>query len=441
MSVQTFQIEGGVSSLVDAAAQRLPPAPKTIEETGLDSTFLVELAAKVMFLHGQSSLADLCHELRLPASVLESLLAFMRGERLVEVVRRGAAEGDVHYQLTDTGRSRAAGFLERRGYAGAAPVSLQAYCDMVEAQSVADVHVTSEEVHRAFADQVLSPRLLDQVGAAMNSGRAMFLYGPAGSGKTYLAERLRRLMHGDIVLPYAINVGSEVIQVFDPIVHEPVAEPAAADGSFERSVVSDLRWIRCRRPVVLSGGELRLSMLDLDFDEATGYYQAPPHVKANNGIYVVDDLGRQQVAVRDLLNRWIVPLDRRIDYLSLRTGHKFKVPFDVVVVFSTNLNPSDLVDEAFLRRIGHKIRFAPMAEADYRAVFCNVCAEYGIPFSEPMFARLLRDYHAANGKPLLACYPRDLLSQVRDFALYEGVAPTLTAEALDRAWHNYFIEE
>ncbi len=184
MSVQTFPIEGGVGSLVAASAQRLPPAPKTVDETGLDSTFLVELAAKAMFLRGQSSLADLCHLLRLPASVLESLMAFMRTDRLCEVVRRGAHEGDVHYQLTDTGRERAAGFLQRLGYVGAAPVSLQAYCEMVEAQSVANLRVTRKQVHEAFADLVINQRLLDQVGAAMNSGRAMFLYGPAGSGKT-----------------------------------------------------------------------------------------------------------------------------------------------------------------------------------------------------------------------------------------------------------------
>lgn len=440
MSVQTTPIEVGLGSLVGAAAHRLPPAPRTIEQTGIDAPALVELAAKAMYLRGQSSLAELCHQLRLPASVLESLLTFMRSERLCEVVRRGAHEGDVHYQLTDGGRERAAGFLQRRSYAGAAPVSLQAYCEMVESQSVADVHVTRDDVRTAFADVVISPRLLDQVGAAMNSGRAMFLHGPAGSGKTYLAERLRRLLRGDVVLPYAITVGGEIVQVFDPIVHEPIGD-ASAPGAAGNGGIADLRWVRCRRPVVLSGGELRLSMLDLDFDESTRCYQAPPHVKASNGIYVVDDLGRQQVAVRDLLNRWIVPLDRRIDYLALRTGHKFKVPFDVVVVFSTNLKPSDLVDEAFLRRIGHKIRFAPLSEADYRAVFRIVCAEFGIPYDEPVFAQLLRDHHAPSGKPLLACYPRDLLSQVRDFALYEGSPPALTAEALDRAWHNYFIEE
>ena len=189
------------------------------------------------------------------------------------------------------------------------------------------------------------------------------------------------------------------------------------------------------------GGELRLSMLDLDFDDSTRCYQAPPHVKANNGLYIVDDLGRQQVRVQDLLNRWIVPLDRRIDYLSLRTGQKFLVPFDVIVVFSTNLRPADLVDDAFLRRIGHKIRFEPASVTNYRAIFQNVCAEFGIPFSQGGFEHLLTEHHARERRPLLACYPRDLLSQLRDFARYEGTPPVLTPAAIDRAWKDYFIEE
>lgn len=441
MSVQTIRVAEGFGSLVGAAAHGLPRAPKTIEDTGLDQTFLVELAAKALFLRGQSSLAALCDHLKLPASVLETLLDFMRGERLCEVVRRGAHEGDVHYQLTDTGRERAAHCMQRLAYAGAAPVSLADYCEMVEAQSVSGLQVTRERIRDAYADLVIDEALLDQVGAAMNSGRALFIYGPAGSGKTYLAERLSRLLVGEIVLPYAVCVAGEVIQLYDPIVHRAVDELPGAEDSVERAVVADLRWLRCRRPVVLSGGELRLSMLDLDFDASTRYYQAPPHVKANNGLYIVDDLGRQQVRVPDLLNRWIVPLDRRIDYLSLRTGQKFSVPFDVVVVFSTNLRPADLVDDAFLRRIGHKIRFAPMSEANYRAIFENECAALGVPYSQPAFDYLLRECHARTGRPLLACYPRDLLSQVRDFARYEGSPPALTPESVDRAWNNYFIQE
>lgn len=420
---------------------RLPGLPRTVEETGLDFRFLVELLAKVLFVRGQISLAELSSHVKLPASVIESALAFMRAERLCEVTRRGGSDGDVNYQLTDTGRGRAAGFLERSQYAGVAPVSLQSYRDTVETQSVAELRVTRGEMERRFADVVINPAVRDQVGAAVNSGRAMFIYGPAGSGKTYLAERLRRLLSGGVVVPHAIAVGNDVIQIFDPLVHQPIESARATTSPIDREAVSDRRWLLCQRPVVISGGELRLSMLDLDYDEATRFYQAPPHLKANNGIYVVDDLGRQLVTPRDLMNRWVVPLDRRKDYLSLRTGHKFAVPFDVVVVFSTNLRPVDLVDEAFLRRLGYKIHIGPMSEDEYRSVFRSVCAELGIPFAEDMFRYLLRNHHDRENKPRLACYPRDILSQLRDFAVYEGGPPRLTADNLDRAWHNYFISE
>jgi DNA-binding MarR family transcriptional regulator len=430
----------GLMALVESAVGTLPPAPRTLGETGLEPGFLVELAAKVLFNRGQTSLADLAEHLRLPPSVLDTLLGFMRAERLVEVVRRGERDGDVHYQLTDTGRARAAGFAERRSYAGPAPVSLAAYIEAVDTQSIAHMHVTRAQVHAAYADVVVPPQRLDQIGAAMNSGRAIFLFGPPGSGKTYLAERLRRLLHGDVLLPHAILVGGEVVQLYDPLLHEPVRDKPAAEPRVDRPLSADTRWLRCRRPFVLSGGELKLSMLDLDYDESTRNYQAPPHLKANNGIYVVDDLGRQQVRAQDLLNRWIVPLDRRVDYLSLRSGHKFAVPFDVVVVFSTNLRPLDLADDAFLRRIGHKIRFGPLSCEQYAAVFRNACAELGVAWDESVFETLLTDYHGASGRPLLPSIPRDLLSQVRDYAVYEGAPPQLTAAALERAWHDTFIE-
>lgn len=421
-------------------APALPRAPRTIEDTGLAFGFMVELVAKVLFKRGRSSLGQLAGSLELPATVLETLVAFLRGERWCEVVRRGTADGDVFYQLTETGREHAAALLERNQYAGVAPVCLADYRDTVETQSVAGLRVTREDVQRAFDGVVIAPFVLEQVGAAMNSGRAMFLYGPAGSGKTYLAERLRRLLSGAVRVPHALAVGGEVVQMLDPLVHRPVDGPRAEFAGLDRECATDGRWVVCDRPVVLSGGELRLSMLDLDFDETTRYYQAPPHVKANNGIYIVDDLGRQIVTPRELMNRWVVPLDRRRDYLSLRTGHKFAVPFDVVVVFSTNLRPADLVDDAFLRRLGYKIHLGPVSEDDYRRIFRDVCAEFGIGYVEDAFQHLLRLHHQREDKPLLACYPRDLLSQLRDFAAYQGCAPRLTEDGLDHAWRNYFID-
>jgi hypothetical protein len=265
----------------------------------------------------------------------------------------------------------------------------------------------------------------------------MFIHGPAGSGKTFLSERLADLLRGEVVVPHAIYVGGEVVQVFDPVVHEACTADASGEAPFRRAA-TDGRWVRCRRPAVLTGGELSLDMLDLKFDHTTRYYQAPPHLKANNGIFIIDDLGRQRCSPEDLLNRWIVPMDRRIDFLSLHTGYKFEVPFDVIVVFSSNLPPEQLGDGAFLRRIGYKIHIGPLAESDYCRIFMGACARLGIAWDRDAFDWLVRERHLREERPLLACYPSDLLSQVRDRAAYEGVPPALTPEALDWAWNNFF---
>ncbi len=424
-----------VIPLVEPAG--FPRAPRTLDETGLPLLFLVELATKLLFVRGQMRLTELSQQLRLPAIVLESLLAFMRAERICEVMRRGETDGDILYELTDAGRARASEYLGRCKYAGAAPVSLATYVAQVERQSVTKMNVTRDGVNDAFRGLIVKPEVRDQLGAAMGSGRALFLYGPAGAGKTYLAERLALLLDGDVAVPHAIFVDGEIIQVFDPLIHTPVADdhrPAALDVMMR----PDLRWVRCRRPVAITGGELTLRMLDLDYDASTGFYQAPPHVKANNGLFVVDDLGRQIVTPEQLMNRWIVPMDRHHDYLALHSGTKFALPFDVVLVFSTNLMPQDVADPAFLRRLGYKIHIGPMDEADYRRIFVGVCEARGVPFDEAAFRTLIKDYHEARGQPLLACYPRDLVNQIADLARYLGEPARLTREALDWAWHNYF---
>lgn len=414
-----------------------PRAPRTLEETGLPLLFLVELAAKTLFVRGQMRLTELSQQLHLPAIVLDSLLAFMRAERLCEVMRRGETDGDILYELTDAGRARSVEFLGRCKYTGAAPVSLPTYVAQVERQSVTKMQVTRNGVNEAFQGLIIKPEVRDQLGAAMGSGRALFLYGPAGAGKTYLAERLALLLEGDIAVPHAILVDGEIIQVFDPLIHAAVEDdqrPSVLDNLLR----PDMRWVRCRRPVAITGGELTLRMLDLDFDATTGFYQAPPHVKANNGLFVVDDLGRQLVKPEQLMNRWIVPMDRRHDYLALHSGTKFTLPFDVVLVFSTNLMPSDVADPAFLRRLGYKIHIGPMNEDEYREIFTRVCEERGVPYDEEMFRFLLADYHAVHQQPLLACYPRDLVNQIADLARYRGEPARLTPEALHWAWHNYF---
>jgi DNA-binding PadR family transcriptional regulator len=412
--------------------------PQRLEDTGLDFSFVVELLVKILYVRGQLRLPELANHSKLPPGVLDPVLTFMRSERLCEMARRGETEGTVAYNLTDSGRTRAQDFLARNQYAGPAPVSLKAYIDRVQKQSIADMGVTRERLRQAFSGIVIQDQLLDQFGAAMNSGRAIFVYGPAGSGKTYISERLVGLLSGDVAVPYALVVDNEIIQLFDPVVHEQVVAEKASPTLLDLGRRDDGRWVLCRRPVVLTGAELTLSMVDLEFDQKARLYQAPPQVKANNGLFIVDDLGRQLVSPRDLMNRWIVPLDRRIDYLALHTGKKFMIPFDAIVVFSSNLPPSQLADEAFLRRLGYKIFVGALEEPEYRRIFMQVCQGLHIPFREEGYQYLLKAHHERTGKPLLACFPRDILCQLRDIARFNNTEPELSPELLDWAWDNYF---
>ena len=420
----------------------VPSQPRTIEETGLGFQFMVELLTKALFLRGQMRLMDLVSYSKLPVAVLEPLLAFMRTERMCEAVRNSEAETAVAYNLTELGRLRAEDYLRKNQYVGAAPVSLLSYIRQVRQQSITNMQVTRPQLLETFDGLVIKEGLLKQFGAAMNSGRAIFVYGPAGSGKTFIAEHLAKLLSGDVAIPHAIVVDNEVIQVFDPLTHSPSVPVDEVGGlSLDRRVMSDQRWVTCHRPVIKTGGELTLSMLDLDFDESARFYQAPPQVKANNGLLIIDDLGRQLTPAVDIMNRWIVPLDRHVDYLALHTGKKFMLPFDVIVVFSTNLAPSKLTDEAFLRRLGYKIYVGPLSEEEYRSITEQVCEEINIPFSEEGFNYLLHEYHYKSGRPLFACIPRDILEQLRDIARYEGKPAVMSRELLDWAWNNYFAHD
>lgn len=416
--------------------------PLTIDETGLSFQFIVELLTKALFLRGQMRLMDLVSYAKLPVAVLEPLLAFMRTERMCEAVRSSEAETAIAYNLTELGRLRAEDYLRKNQYVGPAPVSLSVYIKQVSQQSVGNMHVTREQLLRVFDGIVIKEGILKQFGAAMNSGRAIFVYGPAGSGKTFIAEHLAGLLSGDVAIPHAIVVDNEVIQIFDPFTHHPsIPMDRAGSLGLDRRMQSDQRWVTCHRPVIKTGGELTLSMLDLAFDESARFYQAPPQVKANNGLLIIDDLGRQLVPAIDIMNRWIVPLDRHVDYLALHTGKKFMLPFDVIVVFSTNLPPSKLADEAFLRRLGYKIYVGPLSENEYRIITKQVCDELDIPFTEDGFNYLLHEHHYKSGKPLSACIPRDILEQLRDVARYEGESATMSRELLDWAWNNYFTHD
>jgi predicted ATPase with chaperone activity len=419
----------------------LPAAPLTPQDTGLPALLLSELVLKAMHQHTLCRLCDIAEHLRLDAMLVEALLGQMRREALVEVQHRGALDGNVSYQLTQAGRARAAEALARNLYSGAAPVPLSAYVERVHAQSVADMSLTRERFEKAMASVVMQPELRAQLGAAMNSRRAKLLYGPPGAGKTFLCERMASLLQGAVAVPYAVEVHGEIIHVFDPLVHRPLAEAACGAGAVYDARRCDRRWVLCERPVVVTGGELTLEMLDLVFDARSGFYHAPPHFKANNGLLLVDDLGRQLVTPRQLLNRWIVPMEQQHDYLMLRNGIKFRVPFDTLLFFSTNLRPEELGDEAFLRRIGYKIFVGPLPAEDYRHVLRQSCEHFGVPYDDAAFERLLHEMHQREGRPLLPCYARDLVSQIVEFATYNGLKPELSPRLMKWAWRNYFANE
>ncbi|QCP53834.1 ATP-binding protein [Trinickia violacea] len=406
-------------------------APRSLADTGLPPVFVGRLVLKSTLLNGKSSFSDLSERHRLPVSVLEDVLAFLVRERLAEITHRGATDIDVHFRLTEAGRDLAVDEISRCSYCGPAPVAYENYVEIVREHSVRRQRISQSDVRAAFRDLRIDPALLDAAAASLNAGRPLLLYGPAGSGKTFLAERLGLLLQGDVPIPYAIYVSGEIVQLYDPLLHHdaPAASSAAA---------GDKRWRMCRRPVVISGGELTLEGLDLRYDAAAGFYQAPPHMKANMGLYIVDDLGRQRVAAQDLLNRWIMPLDRAVDLFTLQSGSRFSAPFDVWPVFSSNLDPAAIGDEAFLRRLGSKLHIGPLPLDSYRAVFEARCASLGLAVTPSAFDYLLHNLHMVNGKPFLACYPGDLLSLVNASVDYRGAAREVTEEGLREAWDSYF---
>ena len=418
-------------------------APRTVDDTGLPFLFLVELLAKVLHQRGQLRLPELASHLKLNVSVIDPLIVFLRTEKLVDVARIGGSgtDADLAYVLTEAGHLRAGAVLARNAYAGPAPVTLAAYTAQVLAQSVAGMRITRAGMAAAFDNVVVDPRVLDQLGAGMNSGRTLFLHGAAGSGKTYLAERLRDVLTGLIAVPHALMVDGEAIPLFDVMQHRLAAVDAADVAplsAFDRGSALDARWVRnVRRPAALVGGELTLDMLDLRFDPHTRLYNAPPHLKSNNGIFIIDDLGRQRCQPDALMNRWIVPMDRGVDYLTLHTGLSFQVPFDVIVVFSSNFVPQRLSDGAFLRRLGYKIDVPAASPADYARLFRQACEESLVPAADGVFDALMA-LHAEHAVPLLACYPRDLVRQLRDLARYEERPVQLDPATLAWAWSNYF---
>ncbi|MGH2592001.1 MAG: ATP-binding protein [Anaerolineae bacterium] len=416
-----------------------PPMPRSLEESGLNMGFLSDLILKVMYFEGYLSGSQIADRVRLPFNgIVDQALEFLKREQLTEVKGQGGfGEQAYQYAITLKGREKAREALDRSHYAGAAPVTLEVYQKAMARQSLEDFAVHQRTMRQGLAHLVLNERTFGQVGPAVNSSKSIFLYGPPGNGKTAIAESIGRMvLTENIYVPYAIEVDGQVIKVYDSVNHQRAGD---ATGQL-RSRNVDPRWARIRRPVIIVGGELTLETLDLVWDEVNKYYEAPFQMKANGGMFLIDDFGRQQVRPRDLLNRWILPLEKRHDYLTLHTGRKIEIPFDVLIVLATNLAPRDLVDEAFLRRIRHKIEIGDPSFDDYREIFKRVCQTKGVPYDDRALAYLLQEYYIKPRRKMRAVHPRDLIDQLVDIARYLNTPPTLSKDLIDRACDAYFID-
>ena len=419
-----------------------PPVMRSVEDTGLNMLSIADLVLKTLYFGGFMTGQQVADYIKLPfTGVLDSVMEFLKREKFVEIKGAGGV-GSAAYQyiISDKGSDKAREAMERSNYAGPCPVTLAQYNAAMRAQNKSRMAVTQDLLLNSLTHLVVSKNMLNKIGPAANSGKSIFLYGPPGNGKTTMSEKIGRMILGDdLWIPFSIDVDGQIVQIFDSVNHEisdqPNLKPKGGTG-----VVADPRWIKIKRPMIMVGGELTMAGLDLVFNDVNKFYEAPFQVKANGGMFLIDDFGRQQVRPKDLLNRWIVPLEKGVDFLTLNNGRKIEVPFYVLIVFSTNLDPKDLVDEAFLRRIRYKIEVGNPTYDEFRELFKLMCRILKVPYNEQGLAYLLNEWYIKKDRDLRFVHPRDILSQLIDIATYLNKPPALTKELIDQACLSYFVE-
>lgn len=419
----------------DDQQQFVPKTPETLEETGLSEDDLERLILRFLLNKGASSGRRICQQIRLPFGIIDPLLKQWKYEQLLDL-RNSAEIGDYVYAITDLGRERAKRYNEECTYFGSAPVLLRDYLLAMERQSIAKQSVQENDLKKAFSDLLISPTMLDKLGPAINSGRGMFLFGEPGNGKTSIAERVTACFGSTIWIPRALGIDGDIMRLFDPGIHEEV-EDEREDSLFDLTGV-DQRWVRVKRPTVIAGGELTMSELEVTQNTLTHICESPLQLKSNCGTLVIDDFGRQTMPVDQLLNRWIVPLEKRYDFLNMPSGKKIQVPFDQLIIFSTNLEPKDLVDGAFLRRIPYKIEVVDPTREQFIKLFEIMAPKFGMTFDNEAVQYLVKTHYENVNRPFRSCQPRDLLLQVRNYCVYKQTPKQMTPAAFDFAVENYF---
>ncbi len=428
---------------LDAVLNTRPRAPRTVEETELPPGQLLKMLVKTIYAEDLRTASEMRDSLKLPFNVIMKLIEEGTAQKMVVVLGQttNGAAGELAYGLSDFGRRFAKEALEQSGYVGPAPVSLRAYQKRIVAQKISNERVNQAQVEAAFGDMVVTDQFIQSIGPAINSGKSMLLYGPPGNGKTSLAERIGSLFEGTIYIPYAVDVDGSIMKVFDPSVHQPLGTGGTAPASSVIRTDIDDRWVPCKRPLVMVGGELTLQMLDLEFNPISKFYEAPIHLKALGGTFLIDDFGRQLVKPADLLNRWIVPLESRVDFMKLHSGRTFSVPFDELIIFATNLNPTDLMDPAFLRRIPYKLETVGPSRQVFRQIFQIVAKKYALELTDEVVDTVIDEVVNRNGDALAGYQPKFICEHVINSCRFKGIPAHFTPETVREGLGHLLVKD